>query len=397
MNYSLLNDEHDLNFDLNPRLLQYMKAVEYHNLHNIKPPISLDKQFQITKSDRFILDKHMEYKKIKDKNKEIGPKYIGYKRTIKQKLIGPTIEKNNEMSKYNVGIEDTYKDFNKLKKPTTKCNGNSCAIYSSIKDFDRSLLGEKLKTNRHPLTYDTYNLKDADYKLHRDSHPYSYNSEILTRKSPYTTDTKTINRLIVDEQMKETKEPTFNETIQSSCNTCDINKPCDDKYNLSIKRDKQEKPMKFVSLDLNNTPGVYKKGSHVHGNIIDFDTKLRYSTSQDKKKGKFVSKMDTSNKWIDYQNTECQKIPNREQIQYQTTPFMGHGKGIGNVDVESSMLHSEPSRIPGHNDLGGVSINRFEDLFINVQEKSVYPFNFPRGGMSSRDPNLYDYQPAKII
>jgi len=40
-------------------------------------------------------------------------------------------------------------------------------------------------------------------------------------------------------------------------------------------------------------------------------------------------------------------------------------------------------------DLGDVMINRFDDLFVNVQENSVYPFDFPRGGVNSRDPQLY--------
>ena len=89
-------------------------------------------------------------------------------------------------------------------------------------------------------------------------------------------------------------------------------------------------------------------------------------------------------------------MPNYEQA-YLTTPYMGHGKGIGNVDVESTMWHAEPSRIAGNKDLGGVSINRFEDLFVDVQENSVYPFDFPRGGVNSRDPQLYVDQPPRII
>lgn len=270
MNYSLLNEQPDLN----PRLLQYLKAVEYHNLHNIKPPISLEKQFQITKSDRYIINKHIKQKKLK---KHIGPKPIIKKKKSKNKFIGPC-KSDNSMMKYKVEIDD----FNKnTPNATTKCHNNSCSMYSSVKDFDRSLLGQpnnKLNT-----------ISDTVFSSYRDSHPYMYSNDIISRKSPYTTNTKTVNRLIINNK--------------NSVNT---------------------------------------------------------------------------NKW------------NKEQIQYLTTP-------LNNVDVESSMWHAEPSRIAGHNDLGGVSINRFEDLFVNVQEKSIYPFNFPRGGSSSRDPELYENQPAKII
>jgi len=71
--------------------------------------------------------------------------------------------------------------------------------------------------------------------------------------------------------------------------------------------------------------------------------------------------------------------------------------GIGNVDVESTVRYAEPSRTGSRRDLGGVSINRFDDLFVKIQENSVYPFDFPRGGIDSRDPQLYAGQNAKII
>jgi hypothetical protein len=407
--------------------MQYLKALEYHNFHNIKPPISLKKQFQITKSDRFIINKYLQQKELQNKDKKIGPDPIMIK---KNKSIGPK-KTDDQMMKYKLEIEDAYKDFNTLKKPVTKCNENSCSIYSSVHAFDRSLMGDKLEETRqrHPLTYDFNDLyenkpslsndiigksstaQDTIFSSHRDSHPYMYNNDIVSRKSPYTTDTRTMNRLVIDEQMKEKKQPKFSETIKTSCNTCNyvsdrgdldpgnkirINSNCND----SNRDGKRDQPMKYMSFDhikYNNVPITYKKNSHMYGNIIDNDSILRNSVPQDRKKGVYMSNIDTENKWIDYKNTECRKIPNREQVQYKTTPFMGHGKGMGNVDVESSMLHAEPSRIPGHNDLGGISINRFEDLFVNIQEKSIYPFDFPRGGINSRDPILYDNQPGRII
>lgn len=423
MNYSLLANQQD--FNLNPRLMQYIKAIEYHNVHNIRPPISLNKQFSITKHDMTIIKQYLRKKSHNNKLK---------------KPIG--CHKKNP--KYDIQIDDPR---DRLEKPITICSNDSCAIYSSTKDFDKSLLGAKLAINKHPLEYNRLNLHEnkpnlsthdnTSFTSRRDSHPWMYNNDVIERKSPYTSESKTVNRLIVDKQMRKNNL----DKIHGVVSTCDFTSPRGDldphnriitkskkangniplnvttwnstdnisrKYirvdNNDKKRDKnKDQPIKWVShnfVDRNDDaykPGYFKKGSHVNGNIIDFDSLLRYGASHDKSKGKIVSKMDTNNKWVDYQNTSCRKIPNMEQIRYQTTPFKGHGKGIGNVDLESTMWHGEPTRIPGHRDLGGVSINRFEDLFVNVQEKSIYPFDFPRGGVNSRDPQLYIDQPANII
>lgn len=85
---------------------------------------------------------------------------------------------------------------------------------------------------------------------------------------------------------------------------------------------------------------------------------------------------------------ENKKIENRIQC-YDNLKY-------SNVNVENHMLFSEPSRISGKK-TSGVNINRFDDIFSTVQENSVYPFTFPRGGASSRDPCLYEHLQHRII
>lgn len=177
---------------LNPRLEQFMNAVDFHNFYGIKPNTSLEKQFQITKSD-----------------KELIRKYI------------------------------------------KKCSN----------------------INTMP---------DNKFKIIRDNHPLSYNSDNITKKTPY--DQSKINDLM---KHKENKK-------------------------------------------------IQKR--------MDCYNNLNYS----------------------------------------------------NVNVENYMLFSEPSRISGKK-LSGVNINRFDDIFSTVQEKSVYPFTFPRGGSSSRDPSLYENLQHRVI
>jgi hypothetical protein len=402
MNYSLLTEQRNNQINLSPRLIQYLKAKEYHNMYNIKPPISLDKQFQITKSDRYIISKYL-------------------KQFSNKKLYKTTHASNY---KSHLEVEDAYKTLN---NPNVKCVDDSCTIQASIKDYNRSLLGKKLPANKlkHPLVYDGLSvnnkkgvISDKKYSSKRDSHPWTYNNDIIVRRSPYTSDTKTMNRLVIEKQMKEKSIPQFSKTVNHTvCNSNTCKSGCsnglhsetwtsaDDPYIKNNKRNnKKDQPLKYMSIDFVKRGTIknrlYKNkelSSNVYSQIVDFDTLLRHGKAQDKRKTKVVGKMDTSNKWLDYQNTECKKVPNVEQIHYQTTPYMGHGKGIGNVDVESSMWHAEPSRIAKHKDLGGVSINRFEDLFVDVQQNSVYPFDFPRGGIDSRDPELYVNMPYKVI
>jgi hypothetical protein len=379
MNNLLLNSSNLDSFDLNPRLRQYVNALNYHNANNIRPPITLRKQFSITKNDEYVLRQYFKQ-----------------------------IQKSTKM--YNNDVP--------LKKPITKCVGDSCNIYPSVKDEkERNTMGTTLKKDRkaHPYTYD-----DKAFAGLRDSHPYMYNNDYIVRRSPYTSDTHTINRVKVEVKMDQnSKNIKGTETINSGigCNTIphqNLNKNLNKNKNnghigrtdnnqnkTNFRRKVQDQPLKFVSTDFvrrdnDDNNSYYKKGGHIHGEIVDFDSLLRHGQVQDRNKTKIVTDMDVSNKWLSHRNTECKKVPNAEQA-YLTTPYMGHGKGIGNVDVESTMWHAEPSRIAGSKDLGGVSINRFEDLFVDVQENSVYPFDFPRGGVNSRDPQLYVDQPPRII
>lgn len=45
---------------LNPRLEEYLNAVDFHKFYGIKPKISLDKQFQITKIDKKNIKKYLD-------------------------------------------------------------------------------------------------------------------------------------------------------------------------------------------------------------------------------------------------------------------------------------------------------------------------------------------------
>jgi hypothetical protein len=243
--------------------------------------------------------------------------------------------KESDMTKFSQPVNDPR---DTLSKPTMKCSKDSCSNYASIQDFDMSLMGDKLNTKR-----------SMDGPCFESNHPYTYNNE-STKKNAYE----------------------FEDMSNNQCG----------------------------KKQVDYQPGLVQTKGHVGGDSIDVESILKYGSTnkfQDKSKMQIEMKMDTANKWVDYQSTNCQKIPNVSHVQYQTTPFMGHGKGMGNVDTESTMWHAEPSRTAGNNDLGGISINRFDDLFVNVQEKSVFPFAFPRGGMNSRDPQLYTNNCGKII
>lgn len=450
MNYSLLAEQNDSEISLNPRLIQYLNAVQYHDHYNIKPPIALDKQYSITKHDRYII---REY--LKDKQNKKSMKI------------------NNNTNRVNFNKTDGLNTSPiSIDHPLTKCPGNSCAIYKPNTENNSQFLGSnKPKVKMHQYSYD-----GEAFGAMRDSHPYMYNNDYIVRQSPYTSNTRTVNRVEVDAKMgkctrqdsmapcderaygyencKKLREKVcLNKTIPVGASAVKVDISCSSKSGGCCKRaaniigsneldvvytnqsnvnkDKVSKmyngsqvdakigqrintverkrdldqPIKYASVDFlkrgsdeyNNGPGYFKDGSYLYGDIVDFDTLLRYSEVQDKSKGKIVGKMDTSNKWVDYQNTECRKVPNVERRTFTAVPYKGHGVGMGNVDVESTMWHSEPSRIPGHRDLGGVSINRFEDLFVDIQKNSVYPFDFPRGGVDARDPQLYSNIPPRII
>lgn len=69
---------------------------------------------------------------------------------------------------------------------------------------------------------------------------------------------------------------------------------------------------------------------------------------------------------------------------------------ISNVDVESTLWHQKSTRNVGKT-LGGININRLDDLYYNIQENSIFPFDFPRGGANSQDPSLYEGMNLRII
>jgi hypothetical protein len=147
-----------------------------------------------------------------------------------------------------------------------------------------------------------------------------------------------------------------------------------------VKKEKQE--------SIPRHPYVYPDPVRLRNtyHVADMDNTVRFGDCtrfNNEGKSKYISNMN--------------KEKATEQRPYKTTPFMGHGKGMGNVDVESSFLHSELSKTNGSKHVNDLSINRFEDLHVDVQEKSLYPFSFPRGGISTRDGEIYTRQNSKII
>ena len=384
MSYSLLEEQQNLNMDLSPRLIQYIKAVEFHDYHNVKPPISLKKQFQITKSDMEIINRHIYEKRMRNKHKKIGPNEqrsshsrsahytnkceppIQKNQIKKNKIIGPNerhLSEQNSIDRslliYGPDESNPYTEFNETVKKSrnhvNKCDSNSCSIYTSVNDFDRSLMGEKLLRSKeiHPSAHNFNNLTK------RDSNPWTYNNDYIDKKSPYTSDTRTINRLIINN----------NNNNKEECSTCNYvsNRGDLDPGDKIITHTRKVKKKKREYMDDNK--------------IVDVDTMLRYGLDQNQKNNRGIDQNQKNNRGIDQNHQDIDHISSR----------------VGNVDVESMMWHSEPSRIAKNRDLGGVSINRFDDIFVNIQENSVYPFDFPRGGINSRDPQLYQDQPARII
>jgi hypothetical protein len=118
------------NSDLCPRLIQYLNAVEYHNINNIRPPIPLNNQFNITREDQKKIDKIMS----KKQNKFIGPKE---KENFTNISMKPTVIDH----RYNIPVNDPR---NNLSNTFLKCSDESCNNYSVIDDFNTSLIGHHL-------------------------------------------------------------------------------------------------------------------------------------------------------------------------------------------------------------------------------------------------------------
>ena len=60
MNYSLLKDQNDSEISLSPKLIQYMNAKRFHQFHNVKPSITLEKQFSITRHEKALIQEYIK-------------------------------------------------------------------------------------------------------------------------------------------------------------------------------------------------------------------------------------------------------------------------------------------------------------------------------------------------
>jgi hypothetical protein len=116
------------NSDLCPRLIQYLNAVEYHNINNIKPPVPLKNQFNITSDDQKKIDRIMNKKQAKF----IGPK---------EKPTNVSIKPNVINDKYNIPVNDPR---NNLSNTFLRYSDESCNNYSALDDFNTSLIGHHL-------------------------------------------------------------------------------------------------------------------------------------------------------------------------------------------------------------------------------------------------------------
>jgi hypothetical protein len=70
---------------------------------------------------------------------------------------------------------------------------------------------------------------------------------------------------------------------------------------------------------------------------------------------------------------------------YQSIPFMGSGKGSGNIELETDILYGTSTRVPKQSGLGTVSVNRFENLFWDPQDPNHIVADLPRGGVDTRN------------
>jgi hypothetical protein len=320
----------DNNVMLEPRLIEYMKQRKYYVDNDITPDVPLEHRYGISQHD---------FNNIK--------KFLSGKKDIYGKKC-----KNTETKKNTTNIHyDPRKHFPskllsesrvpKIKKPKIKPPKNMGMFYDSRGQYyDENPMGRSTKDKRINTMLDFWDEKNDSHKEE------SHSMENIMNGSSYASHNDYYDQALTDDRLYNADND-YN---------LELNRMIDDSERQVGSNDHNSQYMKLNKYDRDFKHPEYRLSGQTH---MDTDNKVA------------IPSMD-SNK------TELQLSD------YSPIPYKGQGFGRDDISVETSMMHSMPTRTFKSYGYRNPAEHYFQylDPAHGNRDESVFPF--PRGGVSTR-------------
>lgn len=351
---------------LEPRLQEYIKKKEYFTKNHIKPSISLEQEYGITKIDMININKLM---KCKDKeNCGLIQTPYTYRTTGRPKCGNVQVTKfvDSEGDKFKIqkrGITSSLESF--------QCTGKPKEGFENINDA-----GSVPGLQTIPCQSNKF-VQTSTFASKYSPKSYSYFN--------YATD----NNANYYQQTRAYTHDNFNRNNQYIYKA---------DPNNDWKQVSEQKPMKY-RLDTThavNPVGRFEQPRSINQNEIDQDTFMRPSyVDQDLSGISRESFFDTCLMKVipGERNRSCYDDGGRgvNHSFFINPGFMGAGSGSGDTNIESDMKQSLITRFKEKR--GPQPLDRFETLDRDINQTEP----FIRGGYDSRQQDKYSKKDAQYI
>lgn len=320
---------------LEPRLQEYIKKRDIYKKNNIETQIPLEKEFRITQAD---MRKVNSYDKCIKKQSKMDASILD---GFDHPTVLHCVDKNTNTDKF-INVETSSKQ-------------GSVKTSNLYKKFDE--FGKDVK-NLNKCVKDW-----KDTPCHK---PLKY----IERK--------------------------FYQNCNKSCkngNKCNLDGSYKDANDLKIARNSIE----CYGLDCDNKKNCKSDCNNIF-DAADFNTDIKRCNDVSRSGQSCASRIDAQLKVvIPTARARCTKDENINHSYYKAVPYMGQGSGQGDIDMDSVFKYGEPTRGSKQKKLGGITIDRFEELPWDVQtvENTVLPF--PRSGYDTRFMDKYSRRNAHYV
>ncbi len=144
--------------------------------------------------------------------------------------------------------------------------------------------------------------------------------------------------------------------------------------------------------------GYSKQLGYINLDAIDQNTLLRCSGNTSRSGDSCAALMDSQLKVvIPNARARCTKDENINHSYYKAVPYMGQGSGRGDIDLNSVLKYGETERGSKQKKVGGITIDRFEQLPWDIQCVDHVVLPFPRGGYDTRLLDKYSRRNAHYV
>lgn len=346
---------------LEPRLHEYVKKRDLLKKHNIQPTVPLKKEFRISSAD---LKKINEYDKC---NKEQSKMDSG----MLDGFDHPSLTACYDNSSYGQNLAYTnmsdpksrqYRNFNKFGRDVmnpAKCSKDwkNTPCHKPLKVIDRRFFPNCGKSCANGCTCDR--LCDPSWDKQLGYLGAEVNTIEGFDNGDFEDGIEMLNR-----NRSKTKKTSLNKDMKSRG------------LQYSQKSLLGNSTLKDVDYDsLLRSNGIVTRAGQSCASVMDATLKVNIPNSR----------------------ARCTKDENLNHSYYKAVPYMGQGSGRGDIDLDSVVKFGESQRGSKQKKVGGITIDRFEQLPWDLQCVDHVVLPFPRGGYDTRHIDKYSRRNAHYV